>query len=362
MPQRKQVTWAQLRVGLLTLAALFLIMLAILYVTGAGILRAKYQLHTFLPEVEGLTLGAPVRLDGVEVGNVDGIRIAPPAPAGQKADRNRNVEVILRVDRRFQDNITTESRATLVTEGFLGTRYVEITRGYTGTPIPARGEVQGEEEVAMKDVVERGADLVENLGTLAKDAQGLVGGLRKGQGSLGKLMTDEQLYNHLNASATRLDEILTTTQAGKNSLGKILSSDELYKRIDAMLNRIDEVLAEVQEQKGTLGKLVYDPSVYENTKEFVDKANMFLADVRAGKGTLGKLSTDEKLYDNLRDSAESLKEVTDKLSKGPGSLAKAVNDPQLYDNLTGLSGDLRLLIADFRKEPKKYLRIRFTIF
>jgi len=362
MPQRKQVTWAQLRVGLLTLAALFLIMLAILYVTGAGILRAKYQLRTYLPEVEELTLGAPVRLDGVEVGNVDGIKITPPVPAGQKMDRSRNVEVIMRIDQRFKDNITTESRASLVTEGFLGNRYVEITRGYTGTPIPTNGEVQGEQEIAIKDVVQRGADLVENLGTLAKDAQGLVGGLRKGQGSLGKLMTDDQLYNHLNASATRLDEMIATTQEGKNSLGKILATDQLYQRIDAMLNRIDSVLAEIQDQKGTLGKLVYDPSVYDQTREFVQKANDFLRDIRAGKGTLGKLSTDEKLYDNLRDSAESLKEVTDKLSHGPGSVAKLVNDPQLYDNLTGLSGDLRLLIADFRKEPKKYLRIRFTIF
>ncbi len=363
MPQRKQVTWAQLRVGFLTLTALFLIMLAIFYVTGAGgFLRSKYQLHTFLPEVEGLTLGAPVRLDGVEVGNVDGIRIAPPAPAGQKADRKHNVEVIMRVDRRFQENITTESRASLVTEGFLGNRYVDITRGYTGTPIPNQGELQGEEEVAMKDVVQRGADLVENLGALSKDVQSLVGGLRKGQGSLGKLMTDDQLYNHLNASATKLDDMITTTQAGKNSLGKILASDELYQRIDSMLNRIDSVLTEIQEQKGTLGKLVYDPAIYDQTREFVEKANAFLRDVRAGKGTLGKLATDEKLYDNLRDSAESLKEITDKLGKGPGSFAKVVNDPQLYDNLTALSADLRLLIADFRKEPKKYLRIRFTIF
>jgi len=39
-----------------------------------------------------------------------------------------------------------------------------------------------------------------------------------------------------------------------------------------------------------------------------------------------------------------------------------VNDAQLYDNLTGLSGDLRLLIQDIRKDPKKYLRIKFTIF
>ncbi len=362
MPQRRQVTWAQLRVGLLTLIGLFLIMVGIFYVTGTPIWGAKYQLRTYLPEVEGLTIGAPVRVDGVEVGNVDSIRIAPPAGPGEKADRSRNVEVTMRVDKRFKDNITTESRASLVTEGFIGTRYVSISRGFAGASIPAQGEVTGEEEVAMKDVVERGADLVENLGALSKDVQGLVAGLKKGQGSLGKLLTDDELYNHMNASVTRLDQMMDTTQAGKNSLGKLFASDEMYNRINSMLDRVDNVLAEIQQQKGTLGKLVYDPSVYDNTKEFVDKANAFLADVRAGKGTLGKLSTDDKLYENLRDSAESLRQATEKLSNGPGSLAKAVNDPQLYDNLTGLTGDLRLLVADIRKDPKKYLRIKFTLF
>jgi phospholipid/cholesterol/gamma-HCH transport system substrate-binding protein len=87
-----------------------------------------------------------------------------------------------------------------------------------------------------------------------------------------------------------------------------------------------------------------------------------MSDVRGGKGTLGKLTVDEKLYDNLRDSAESLKQATDKLSKGSGSIPKALDDPQLYDNLTGLSADLRLLISDIRKDPKKYLSIKLTIF
>jgi len=359
MPQRKQVTWAQLRVGLLTLVGLFLIMVAILYVTGAGILRAKYQLHTYLPEVEGLTLGAPVRLDGVEVGNVDGIRIAPP---GGKPDRSRNVEVVMRVDQRFKDNITTESRASLVTEGFLGNRYVRITRGYAGASIPTQGEVPGEAEIAMKNVVERGADLVQNFGALTKDVQGLVSGLRKGQGSLGKLISDDQLYNHLNSSAAHLDQMIAETKEGKNSVGKMLANDEMYKRLTSIADRLDQVLDELQDQKGTLGKLVYDPSLYQNVKEFAEKGNAFMADVRAGKGTLGKLSTDEQLYDNLRDSAKSLKEVTDKLANGPGSVPKALNDPQLYDNLTALSAELRLLIADVRKDPKKYLHVKLTIF
>ena len=362
MPQRKQITWAQLRVGLLTLVALFLIMVAILYVTtGANIWGAKYQLHTFLPEVEQLTLGAPVRLDGVEVGNVDAIRIAPRTSSGTP-DRNRNIEVIMRVDKRFQPDITEESRVSLVTEGFLGNRYVRITRGYGGKPIAPQGEVIGNQEVAMKDVVERGADLVENLGALSKDVQSLVGGLRKGQGSLGKLMTDDQLYQHANATVARMDRLLERTESGQNTLGKLMADDEVYRRINSAAERLDKLLASVQDEKGTLGKLVNDPALYQDARDFVAKANAFMADVRAGKGTLGKLSTDEKLYDNLRDSAESLKEITDKLSRGSGSMAKAVNDPQLYDNLTGLSADLRLLIADFRQDPKKYLHVKFSIF
>ena len=352
MPQRKQVTWAQLRVGLLTLVGLFLIMVAILYVTGAGILRSKYQLRTFLPEVEGLTLGAPVRLDGVEVGNVDGIRIAPPT---SNPNRMRNVEVVMRVDRRFDKNITSESRASLVTEGFLGNRYVRITRGYTGNPIPPQGEVPGEEEIAMKNVVERGAEL-------AKDVQALVTGLQKGQGTLGKLMTDDQLYNHMNATVTRLDTMLADTQRGNNSLGKLLANDEMYKRLMALADRVDAILAEVQDQKGTLGRLVYDPSLYQSVKDFSDKANAFITGVREGKGTFGKLTTDEQLYNNLRDTAASLKEATDKLNKGTGTFGKAMNDAQLYDNLTSLSAELKSLIEDIHKDPKKYLHIKMTIF
>jgi len=359
MPQRKQVTWAQLRVGLLTLVGLFLIMVAILYVTGAGILRSKYQIHTYLPEVEGLTLGAPVRLDGVEVGNVDGIRIAPPTG---KPDRMRNVEVVMRVDRRFDKNITTESRASLVTEGFLGNRYVRITRGYAGNPIPPQGEVRGEEEVAMKNVVERGADMVENLGVLAKDVQALVTGLQKGEGSLGKLMKDDQLYDHMDAAVTRMDRMLQETQEGNNSLGKLMTNDDMYKRLMSLADRVDTILTEVQDQKGTLGKLVYDPSLYQNVKDFAEKANAFITGVREGKGTFGKLTTDEKLYDNLRDTAASLKEATDKLNNGTGSFGKAMNDAQLYDNLTSLSAELKSLIADIHKDPKKYLHIRMTIF
>ncbi|PYU00375.1 MAG: hypothetical protein DMG38_07830 [Acidobacteria bacterium] len=150
MPQRKQLTWTELRVGMFVLVGLSVLAAGIFYVTGQGILGPKYRLKAYLPEVSGLANGAPVRVDGVEVGNVESIKLMPRA-TGKATEKNRNIEVIMRVDRRFQNYILTDSVASLVTEGLLGNRYVNISRGLTGTPISDSGEIKGVEEEAMKE-------------------------------------------------------------------------------------------------------------------------------------------------------------------------------------------------------------------
>src|SRR5579863_484463 len=116
MAQRKQLTWTELRVGLFVLVGLSVLAAGIFYVTGAGTLGPKYRLVTYLPEASLLSDGAPVRLDGVEVGNVEAIRIAPLSP-GKVSDRNRNIEVVMRVSASDQKYILTDSAASLVTEG-----------------------------------------------------------------------------------------------------------------------------------------------------------------------------------------------------------------------------------------------------
>src|SRR5258708_24370032 len=104
MAQHKQLTWTELRVGLFVLAAAVLLVVVIFYVTGAGALGPKYRLHAFLPEVDGLTVGAPVRVSGVEVGNVEKIVIAPVKP-GQQIVKEKSIEVIVRIQKSFQDYI-----------------------------------------------------------------------------------------------------------------------------------------------------------------------------------------------------------------------------------------------------------------
>jgi phospholipid/cholesterol/gamma-HCH transport system substrate-binding protein len=357
MPQSKQLTWSELRVGLLVLVGLFLIAVGIFYVTGAGILAAKYRLFTFLPEVEGLTIGAPVRLDGVEVGNVERVRMNP-----KRDDRSRNIELTLRIDSKYRDEIRTDSTASLITEGLLGNRYVSIQRGVTGTPIAPGGEVPGHEEKAMKAIVERGADLVQNLNELSKTVKDLIAGVEEGKGNLGKMLVDETAYNKLNDILSHAQQLVADAQAGKGSLGKFLTSDELYDKANSAAGRIDTVMADVQAQKGSLGKFVYDPHAYDEAKQFLEKGNALVSDIKAGKGTAGKLVTDDALYTKWRNTGENLEQATAKLNANTSTAGKFFSDPQFYDNVTGLAGDMRLLVGEFRQNPKKFLHVKFSIF
>ena len=357
MAQRKQLTWTELRVGLFVLAALFILAIAIIWVTGAGTLGPKYRLFTYLPEVEGVETGAPVRLDGVEVGSVDKIELNP-----QPSDRTHNIRVTMRISRKYRQSIRTDSQVRLVTEGLLGNRYVSISRGISGTPIPDNGTVTGTEEKAIKAIVERGVDLEENLVTLSQQVGDIVNKVNEGQGTLGKLISDPELYDRMNGAVAGIQTMIASTQKGEGTLGKLVTSDELYDKANATMGHAETLLADVRAQKGTLGKLVYDPTVYENSKKFLERGNVVLGDIQEGKGTLGKLATDEVLYNNLRDASANVRDASAKLNSNQGTMGKFFTDPEFYDNVSGLSADLRALIGQFRQNPKKFLRVKFSVF
>jgi len=361
MAQHKQLTWTELRVGLFVLAATVLLVVVIFYVTGAGSLGPKYRLHTFLPEVDGLTVGAPVRVSGVEVGNVEKIAIATLKP-GEQAVKSRSIEVDLRIQKTFQSYIRADSSAGLITEGLLGNRYVDIDRGFVGRELQNEDELNGREERALKAVVERSADLMQNLNAITKQASDVLDGIKNGRGSLGKFLVNEEAYAHLNSSLGSLDRVMADVEAGKGTLGQLVTNDEMFNRVNSVAGRVDTVLEAVQDQKGTLGKLVYSPEFHDSAKKLIDNSNAMIMDVRAGKGTLGKLATDDTLFTQYRQVGENLSTATAKLNSNEATIGKFFTDPKLYDNLSGLTGDMRLLVGDFRKDPKKFLHVKFSIF
>jgi phospholipid/cholesterol/gamma-HCH transport system substrate-binding protein len=361
MAQRKQLTWTELRVGIFVLVGLSVLAAGIFYVTGAGTLGPKYRLVTYLPDVSGLANGAPVRLDGVEIGNVESIKIAPRT-GNIARDKVRNIEVVLRVAKKYQGDILTDSETSLITEGLLGNEYVEVTRGFTGVPLKDGEEVHGSAGLALKEVMARGADTLQNLQALSDTIAELIDGVKQGKGTLGKLITDQEAYNHLNNILAKGEVIVANVQAGQGTLGKLVASDEMYNKVDKGLDNVNVILTDVRSQKGTIGKLLYDPSLYDEAKQAISNGNSVIGDIRAGKGTLGKLATDDTLYMKLKETSENVANATAKLNDNTTTMGKMFSDPKLYDSMTGLTGDLRLLVGEFRQNPKKFLHIKVSVF
>ncbi|MGB9334198.1 MAG: MCE family protein [Candidatus Acidiferrales bacterium] len=123
---------------------------AFLYLWSSGVFVPKYQLRVYLPELSGLAVHTQVRLDGVPVGSVTAIKLA-----GESASPERRVELVLRVDKRYQDAIRSDAVASTAADSLLGARYVSIRRGFKGSVINSDGEIQflPAPEISYKDVL-----------------------------------------------------------------------------------------------------------------------------------------------------------------------------------------------------------------
>lgn len=354
MAPRKQVTWEELRVGVFVLVGLIIIALGIFYVTNATSWGAKYTLKTYLPSADNLQDGAPVTLDGVAIGNVETMNINT-----QPSDRMHSIEIVMRVQSTYKPFIRSNSTASLATQGLLGQAYISISRGYTGEIIQNDGVVPGG---TAKDIVAGGAELEENLNAVLKQVSDIVSTIHSGKGSAGAFIYDRSLYDHFDSVAANAQSLVANVKAGKGSIGKVLVSDDLYNKFDASASHLESMTNAIESQQGIFGKLIYDHAFSDKADQLITNANGLIAGVRNGQGTAGKLFTDDSVWTNLRDASTNLKDLTGKMNSGQGTFGKFFTDPQLYDNLTGLTGDTRLLIGDFRRDPKKFLHIRLNIF
>jgi len=107
-----------------------------LYLWWSGAFVPRYELRIYAPEVSGLTVHAPVRVNGIQVGSVGAIKLAE-----ESASPERKIELVLKIDKRYQSAIRTDSVAFISYEGLLGSPYITIRRGFHGRVIDADGEV-----------------------------------------------------------------------------------------------------------------------------------------------------------------------------------------------------------------------------
>jgi len=357
MPQRKEIKWSQLRVGILVALSLIILAVGIFLISGqVGFLTRRYTLKTYFSEASGLREGAQVQLAGIPVGNVSAIRISP------YTEPLRAVEVDMKVTKRYQDQIRADSVVTPESAGLLGERYINISRGSPGQAVLGDGaELKSREEADIKQIVQNTNDVISNLRVLSAKLNDVADQITAGKGSMGKLIYDQGLYNQMNQTLGSAQHVMTDIEHGRGTIGKLISDEALYQQMSATMDRLNNFIDDVEHGKGSAGRFVSDPAVYDNLNQVTTKANTLMDKINSDKGTLGLLINDPQLYNRLNETIDHLNSITARMDKGEGTLGLLSTDKTLYNNLSESSKALREFLTEFRKNPKKYLTMHVKI-
>lgn len=357
MPSQKQVKWSQLKVGItVVVASITLMVLVFLMNQTGGMFSHKITIKSYFDNASGLRQGAPVRLQGVDVGNVSAIRVVPNKPLTP-------VEVTMKVSTRYLANLRKDSVTSLETAGVLGETYVEIESGQAKGPPVKEGDVLiTREHPDFTDVVRASQSTLQNLDALLKRLDRIVAFVESGQGSIGKLIYDPGLYNRLNTTLDEFQGIATDVSQGKGSLGKLVASDELYQKANTTVDKLNGIISDIEQGKGSVGKFLKDTTLYNTANDTVANIKKFTDDVNAGKGALGKLTRDEQLAARLKNTIDKLSIISDRLEAGEGTFGKLLRDPSLYSNTDQMLVETRGLVKAIRENPKRYLTIHMKVF
>lgn len=357
MPSQQQIKWSELRVGITVLVASITLAVLIFVMSGTvSPFSHKIVLRSYFQNASGLVKGAPVRLAGVDIGNVDRLRVVASRP-------KTPVEVTMKVSTRYVSDLHRDSRATLATAGVLGATFVDIDSSQAkGAQVKDGDELPTTETPDIQDVLKSTAGTIENLNVILRRVDDIVSAIQSGKGSVGKIINDPELYNRANATVAQLQHLMNQISSGQGSIGKLLYSDELYTKIDDSVTKLNKIVDEVNQGQGTAGKLLKDPALYNNMNQTVAKLNNLMADIDAGRGTLGKLAKDQEYARKLDRITTNLEVLSNRLAAGEGSAGLLFKDPSLYNNADQMLIETRNLVKAARENPKKYLTFHVKIF
>ena len=324
----------------------------------AGLFTPRITLKCYFDNAQGLRPGAPVRLSGVDIGNVTRISIV-----ADKDKQQTPVLVVMKVSTKYGYGLRRDSTTSLETAGVLGETYLDIDSSQAvGGPVQDEDTLPTQVHPDFNQVVRASQSTLQNMDALLKRADRILAFAESGKGSLGKLIYDPTLYNRFSVTVADFQKIVEEVGNGEGSLGRLISRNDAYDKFIATLDKMNGVIDDIQAGKGTAGKFLQDPSLYDNANDTIANLKKVTEDINAGKGTLGKLSKDEELAKKLDTTITKLSELTSELEAGQGTAGKLFKDDTLYNHANETMVETRDLVKAIRENPKKYLSIKLHVF
>lgn len=176
----------ELKVGVFIMIGIAILFIIVFSIGDINLVKRGYHIKVDFNFVDGIGGSAPVRVSGVGVGQIDGLRLY-----FDEKEKRTKAQLIAWVKEGVK--IEEDSIISINTLGFMGEKYMEIAPGTPGKRYLKNGDIiKGKDPVSM-------AKVFENLSGLTDSVNVIVNRLKNGEGTIGKLLTEEKIYNDLEA-------------------------------------------------------------------------------------------------------------------------------------------------------------------
>ena len=313
------ITWDQLKVGTVVLAAIGILTVAIVKLGDAAHLFARrYTLVAILPNASGLRVGGGVQIAGQLSGTVRSIEFLPV-----DNDTTRNLRVVVEIDEAAQQQVRADSRARLRTLGLLGDKVLDISPGTARyNALRAGDTLRLAQSLDYDAVLQQASGAVGDLVQLTADLRTITGGVVRGEGTLGQIVTDRSLYDQLTNTLERSNQLIARLQNPNGTVGRLLEDPQLYVNLTRMIGSVDSLVVALNSPGGTTGQLLRDTTLYASLRSAAAGGDSLVRQLRTGDGLAGKLLTDQQLYDQLVKAVTELNGILGAVRKNPRGLVQ----------------------------------------
>ena len=311
-------------IGVLLLLGLSLRVEKDLFKKPEGInVEAKFK------DAKGLELGAPVLLGGIEIGNVI------------EMDFNADEALVeTKLFIRSPYRLKKESVATIRLQSLLGQYYIGIDYGDPASPdLQHGGLLQTEETMDISEALQI-------VGDVGKEIKDLASNFNKNQQKLSDDISSiieenrdniKKTTDALAEAAPSINEIIQKVKKGEGTVGKLFTDNTLYQQLANAADGFTSLTVDIRTGDGTLSKLIY-------SDDLMKSAEQTFADVRKAADNINSVVAENKESINkfvtslgdvgpqIKETMDNINKISQKVNEGNGTLGKLVNDPSLFDN------------------------------
>jgi phospholipid/cholesterol/gamma-HCH transport system substrate-binding protein len=360
MPVSSKTKWSQLKVGLLAIGSLTILGFLVFLMSGIKpLFRSHVELYTYLNDSASIANGAPVTINGIQVGKISKVELSGDSRPG------RIVKVTLDVEEKYLAQIPADSQATIAAANLLGTKFVNIKKGKSQQIAVAGADLQALESADLDDLFAQGNSTLAAANVILQRLGALVTQVENGEGNLGKIIKDEKLYSNAVEILTEVKKLTAdlnnVLDSSDNSIGKLLHDNgAMYDSVQGSLTQVQSIIQGVNDGKGTVGKLLKSDQLADDLHDVATETTKTLTDTR--KLLAGIDTKSDDLNKAIQGSLTRIDALLDKINNGQGAISQLLNNPATAEDLDGVMRETQGLLKDFRANPKKFLHIKIGLF